>query len=962
MPFFLRFGGIDYDEDEEAEAKLDAFVQSVQEILSRYESNLLQLTIGDKGSMLYAAFGAPYAHEDDAIRAVSAALELQELSEQLPYISDVQIGICHGRMRTGAYGGTMRRTYGVLGDAVNTAARLMQTAVPGQILVTQDTKEQTGDKFSWEPLPLVQVKGKAEPLSVFAASVRQSQPTVRLQEPQYALPMVGRVAEQALIQKEMAAVKAGEGRIISIMGEAGIGKSRLVAEIIRLAGEQEFTGFGGECQSYGTNSSYLVWQRIWQDFFDLSGEMGLEQQIEQIGQQLEAINPALLPRLPLLGAVLRLPIPDNDLTQSFDAQLRKVSLESLLVECLRARAKNTAVFIVLEDCHWLDPLSFDLLEAISRAIVDCPVLVVLAVRVPVLSKIESAAFRQFPYFTEIQLNEFTAEEAEHLMSLKMEQLTRAKIEIPRMLREKITERASGNPFYIEELLNYLQNQSAVATETLNDLDLPTSLHSLILSRIDQLTESQKNTIKVASVIGRLFRAAMLWGAYPPLGGPQQVKADLQVLEQLDLTPQDTPEPELTYLFKNVITQEVAYESLPFATRAMLHDLIGQYIEGNYEQALSQYVGLLAYHYGRSDNETKKREYLLKAGEAAQFEYANETAIEYFQRVLPLLPEQERAAVMRKLGSVLELVGEWNEASKLYAQGLQLAERHQHLQEEARCQAAHAELLRKRGRFEEAAAQLEAARQTFEELEDEAGVAQAYHSAGTLAAQQGAYETAKMLYEQSLALRRKLDQPEFIAALLSNLAIVARLQGDLDASRQLNEQALEIRRQVGDRRTIANSLNNLGNLVRNLGDLGKARSHLEEALALQREVGDRWAIANSLNNLGNVVRDQADYVTAWDFYVESLKLNQEFGDKRAIAYVLEDMAGLAAAQEQASRALQLVGSAQVLREANGTPLSGAEQSQLDGRLTAVFSHADAETFIEQGRQHSLAEAIAFALSQ
>ncbi|WP_420642748.1 tetratricopeptide repeat protein [Candidatus Leptofilum sp.] len=961
VALFVNFSGIDYDDDDEAEAKLDTFIQNVQEILSRYDSNLLQLTIGDKGSTLYAAFGAPFAHEDDAIRAISAGLELQELANRLPYISPLQIGICQGRMRTGAYGGTMRRTYGVLGDAVNTAARLMQAAVPGQILVTAETVEQAGDRFVWELLPTVRVKGKAEPLSVFAVAQREAEPTIRLQEPQYALPMVGRAAEQSLIQEKMMAAKAGQGQIVSISGEAGIGKSRLVAQIIGLASEQQFLGFGGECQSFGTNTSYLVWQRIWQDFFGLTPDMTVEQQIAKVAERIQQINPALLPRMPLLSAVLRLAIPDNELTQSFDAQLRKVSLESLLVECLRARAKETAVFLVLEDCHWLDPLSLELLEAIARATADRPILIVLAVRAPVMGRIQSAPFRQLPNFTELKLNEFTPEEAEHLMALKVEQLTRAKIKIPRLLREKITERAAGNPFYIEELLNYLQSQSAIAPQTLQDLDLPTSLHSLILSRIDQLTESQRNTIKVASVIGRLFRAAMLWGAYPPLGGPQQVKSDLEALDQMDLTPQDTPEPELTYLFKNVVTQEVAYESLPFATRAMLHDLIGQYIETQDAPTLQQYVGLLAYHYGRSDNDAKKREYLLKAGEAAQAEYANEAAIEYFQRVLPLLPEPERAAVMRKLGSVLELVGQWDEASDLYNQGLQLAQLHSNQQEVAWCRAAQAELLRKRGRFEEASEHLEAARLTFEQLEDEEGVAQAYHSAGTLAAQQGAYEKARTLYEESLALRRDLGQPGFIAALLSNLAIIARFQGNLTASRRLNEEALEIRRQVGDRRTIANSLNNLGNVVRNLGDLAQARSHLEEALQLQREVGDRWAIANSLNNLGNVVRDQSDFAAARQFYVESLTINHEFGDGRAIAYVLEDMAALAAAQNEASRALQLVGAAQWLRQEIGSPLSAVEQSQLDGRLTNVTTHENAETYLEQGRHRSLTAAIEFALN-
>ena len=131
---------------------------------------------------------------------------------------------------------------------------------------------------------------------------------------------------------------------------------------------------------------------------------------------------------------------------------------------------------------------------------------------------------------------------------------------------RITNRAEGNPFYIEELLNYLHDRGIDPhdAQALQKLDLPTSLHSLILSRIDQLTESQKSTIKVASVIGRLFRAGMLWGVYPQLGNEQQIKIDLEILSQLDLTPLDSAEPELIYLFKNIVTQEVAYESLPYA--------------------------------------------------------------------------------------------------------------------------------------------------------------------------------------------------------------------------------------------------------------------------------------------------------------------------------------------------------------------------------------------------------------
>ncbi|GAB4110714.1 MAG: hypothetical protein Fur005_00410 [Roseiflexaceae bacterium] len=186
---------------------------------------------------------------------------------------------------------------------------------------------------------------------------------------------------------------------------------------------------------------------------------------------------------------------------------------------------------------------------------------------------------------------------------------------------------------------------------LQSIDLPTSLYNLILSRIDRLSENQKTLLKVASVIGRLFRAAMLWGVYNLFGNQERVRSDLEVLSNLELTPLDTPDPELAYLFKHILTQEVTYETLPFAMRAMLHDQIGQYIERVYTSTLDQYTDLLAYHYDRSENSAKRCEYLRKAGDVAQATYANPAAINYFQRLLPLLAAPEQGDVLLKLAQV-----------------------------------------------------------------------------------------------------------------------------------------------------------------------------------------------------------------------------------------------------------------------------------------------------------------------
>jgi predicted ATPase/class 3 adenylate cyclase len=965
VALFLRFGGIDYDGDESAGAKLDAYIRQVQRVLARYESYLLALTIGDKGCYFYAAFGAPVAHEDDAVRAASAALELRALPAEF-MTSGVQIGVSQGRMRTGAYGGSMRRTYGVLGHEVNTAARLMQAAAPGQILFSKPTQLLTRGAFVWESLPDLMVKGRATPLGVAALDGVKERAVKRLQEARYNLPMVGRKAELTLVEQKLAQAAGGQGQVIGITAEAGMGKSRLVAEVIPVAAARSFAGYSGECESYGTNTSYLVWQTIWRDFFGLDPRLPLEDQTRALEAQLAQIDPALAQRAPLLEAVLNLPIPDNDLTSSFDAKLRKSSLESLLVECVRARSQTAPVLFVLEDCHWIDPLSDDLVEVLGRAAAALPVVLLMAYRPPDVQRSQAVRAARLPHFTEIRLTDFAPGEAGQLIRLKLEQLYSTARAISPAFVNLIIARAEGNPFYIEELINYLQDRDIDPQDeaALKHLDLPASLHSLILSRIDQLTERQKITIKVASVIGRLFKAVVLWGVYPQLGEWERVQHDLEALSRSELTVVDS-EPELTYLFKHVVTQEVAYESLPYATRALLHEQIGQYLERNYADALGQYINLLAYHYDRSENRVKRREYLLKAGEAAQADYANAAALDYYQRVLPLVMDRERVIVLRKLGQVLELTSKWPEAEHCYQQALALAQQLDDHHAYAWCEASMGEILRKQGKYADSVAWLDRARDSFDTLDDRDGLAETVKYAGSLAAQQGHYDRAQALYEESLAIRRRVNDKPGIGGLLSNLGIVARFQGDYDRARALHEEGLAVRRELGDRWAVAVSLNNLGNVAVDQGDYAEARARIQEAVNLLREVGDRAALAISLNNLGNVARDQGDFPASAELYQESLRINRELGDRWALAYLLEDIGRLAAPQGQPERALRLAGAASALRDSIHAPLSSAEQAKLERALAparqALSVEAQSAAW-EAGRAMTAEQALDEALAE
>ena len=966
LSLFVRFTGIDYDGDEEAPAMLDNYIRQVQTVLARYDGALIQLTFGDKGSYYYAAFGAPIAHEDDAVRAVSAAHDLQAIGNTIDYIGDVQIGITQGRVLTGAYGAIVRRTYGVLGDIVNLSARLMVASVPGQILVNERVRQRTELAFNWKPLPAIKVKGKSEPVTLFELQGAIAQRGQYLQESRYALPMVGREKELALIDRKLSAALDGYGHVILIVADAGIGKSRLIAEVIERARSLGLRIFGGQCESYGTNTSYLVWQSIWRGLFEVNPSLSHDEQIRALEDQLSKIDESLLPRLPLLGPVLNLTIADNELTRSLDAKLRKSSLEALLADCLRAKAAEQPLLIVLEDCHWMDSLSRDLLEVIANAIEDTPIVLITSYRS--VSELDAAKLHlgDNGHATRIKLEVFTPHEAAELIDLKLRQLYGADAEASASLFERVTTLAEGNPFYVEEMLNYLQKEGAVTTDRqpFDRSDLPTSLYSLILSRVDQLDETQRTLVRVASVIGRQFEAAMVYGVYPMLGDWNEVKEHFDYLTRADLTIPDRPAPELAYLFKQIITQEVIYENLPFATRAMLHEQVGLYLETNRAELIQRYIDLLAYHYDRSRNEEKKRRYLLQAGEAAQAAYANTAAIDYYERLLPLLPDEEKVAVMLKLGDVLQLVGDWPEAAELYEETLSLADTLGDRHALAHAQLAKAELLRKRGEYIAASSWQESARQGFELLDDRAGVGQVLHYAGTLAAQQGDLETANELYTESLGIRRTLHDEPNIASLTSNLGIIARMQGDYDTARPLYEESLAIRERLGDKWGIGVSLNNLGLLALEQQDFETACDLLERAVELQREIGDRWFTANALHNLGNAMRAQGDFVTASSLYQQSLKINQQLGDGRSIAFLLEDIGCMAAEQGRPNRALRLAGAAETLRESVGAPLPPVDQAKLKRCLEQArraLGDTEADEIAASGRTIPLEAAIEEALS-
>jgi adenylate cyclase len=882
----------------------------------------------------------------------------------------------------------------VLGDEVNVAARLMQAAGPGQVLVSGRVAEATRGAFGFETLAPLAVKGKPKPVPVLALRGGASGSAGQRQAPADTLPLVGRQAELAEIDAALGEALGGAGRVVAVVGEAGVGKSRVVAEAMRRAEGRGFTCYLGEGQSYGTNAVYLAWHAIWRGFFGVDPEATPKAQVEQLAEELARIDPSFGLRLPLLGAALNLTIPENDLTRSLDARQQKDLLEALLVACVRARAQTTPLLLVLEDCHWLDPLSLELAEAIVSAASDRPVLVVLAYRP--LDHVDTTRALPLERVTGLarcrvlRLSDFSPAETARLIGLKLRQFGSVTGELPAEAVEQITARAGGNPFHIEEILNYLRDRGVDPRDVgaLEQSELPESLHSLILSRIDHLDERQQVVLKVASVVGRQFAVRWLWGVYPDLGEPVAVRSDLDRLSRLDITPLDALEPELRYLFRHILTQQVVYESQPYGTRAALHENLGRFIEATFQDRREQYLDLLAYHYGRSENVEKQRQYYRAAGEHAARRYANAQAVTYFTQALALTPEQDattrfelvlarmnvfdaqsaRAEQLADLDAMADLAEKLDEQRRTevlmlradyYSETNDFATAVQIAQEAARrARTIGAGMVEARAyqvwggaqfrweRYAEAREPLELALATAQATGAQRVEARTFNVLGVLAGDQGDYPGARAMFEQSLRVYRDIGDPWFEATVLSNLGLIASYQWDFAAAKAHLEQAFQLSQATGNVRIQQGAPARLGDIDYYQGDIATARARYEYALPRCRESGDRRYEVHILCRLGLIASALGDHGLALELGESALAVARSRDQLRSQAYALMTLGHAYLGLGRLEEATEAYQQALTLRREIGQhhlvaePLAGLARGELArGAVAAALAHVE-----------------------
>ncbi|GIW24276.1 tetratricopeptide repeat protein [Meiothermus sp.] len=888
---FLAFEGVNYDDDDDAGILLDAYIRRVQATIARYEGSLIQLTFGDKGSYLYAAFGAPVAHDDDATNAVTAALELLKPPANLSFVHSIRIGLTQGQMYTGAYGSALRRTYGALGDKTNLAARLMQQAMPGQILCDEEVYQQAQRRWAFEALPSVRVKGKAGKVRVYTPT---GQTAGTKAAPTAGKALVGRKEVVARLRTALEALKAGQGRVLFIEGEAGIGKSRLVQELIRHLRELGLSGLLGAGHSIEQQTPYRAWRDIFASYFALEGLGDALERQEQVRRVVQEVAPKLAQRLPLLNDLLNLGLPDTPLTAALDPALRQESLVNLLIQLLRSWAQERPLTVILEDAYWLDSLSWDLAVKVARALLGAgePLLLVVVTR-PIgeqsLGAHAATALRNMPGSQTLEVGALDVEETAALIAdrlgLPVEQL-------PPKVARFVHERSGGNPFFAEELTYALREQGLIKVDPQLVVSpelfqtrslLPDTLQGLVLSRIDRLLPDRQLTLKVASVIGRNYPYLPLRDSVMRLGTLNEalLHQHLQELIRRSLIMLEAPAPEPLYAFKHAITYEVTYHSLLFAQRRQIHRILAEWYEQFYTSNLEAAYPLLAHHWmhaaeGGDDAALtrKARDYLVKAGTQALRLCAYPEALSFLHWALSSIPLgsegiAERAELIILIGIVHEKMADYAPAIVALEEALELARSVSDARLQSQALSELSWIAVRKGEYVQAEQLGEQALELATQVGDKLANAKAGYRLGIVAFYQGDYPLAARRFEESLAMSQELGDRYGVAGSLNTLGLVALYQGSYTEATRCFEEALTIGRELGNRDAIGKFLGNLGLVAEKQGNYPLAIQRYEESLSILREIGARHAALLNVLNLGDVATAQGDDAKAEQYYHEAL---------------------------------------------------------------------------------------------
>ena len=860
---------------------LEELVGDVQRAVDRHGLCFLGSDIDHDGGKIILTAGAPVATGNDEERMLLALREIMDCERAVP----IRAGVNRGHVFVGDIGPSYRRTYTVMGDAVNLAARLMAKARAGEILATEGVLAQSRTEFRTTALEPFMVKGKSHAVEAHSVGPVDG---VRGARAQVRSPLVGREREMAVLEAALESVYQGQGRVVEIIGEPGIGKSRLIEELRdRAAGA---VSLSGSCQLYESSTPYFPFRGLLRAALGITDADGNEGAGARLVQLLETNVPQLLPWSSLLAIPLDVELPPTPEVEQLDDEFRRLRLHDATRELLTSLFPGPTLF-TFEDTHWMDEASSELLRRLTVDLEGLPWFFCVTRR-----DVDSGFTAPVaPHVDVLRPEPLDASAATALVDAVTEDSPLAPHEIA-----ALAERAGGNPLFLQELLTAAQAAGGIE-------GLPDSVEAVIMARIDRLAPAERSLLRRLSVLGqnfdRVLAEAVADGALP--------------------SSEDAIWPRLAEFigddggklhFRHALIRDGAYDGLPFRLRRRLHALVGETIEHAAGSEPDDHAELLSLHFFHAHSYDRAWWYSSIAAERARAIYSNVEAADFYERALDCarrvggIPGSEMARVYESLGDVRNRIGEYQKAADAYRMARRLTngdsvgparlfvKQGQVRQQSGRYSEA-LRWLRKANRALETLGDIEAARQraqiavahasvhkdqgrpaqvitwstrAIEEAErasDKDALAHAYLLLDTAHVVLGKSDRA-VHFDRALALYEELGDLWGQGVVLNNLGTQAYWRGRWNEAIALYERAREAWEKIGDVVNAARGFINVGEILSDQGRLEEAEALFRKALRVWKAAGFRSGVAHAMAYLGRVASRSGRFSEAMQLLTEA----------------------------------------------------------------------------------------------
>ncbi len=880
------------------------------------------------GDGVMALWGADLAREDNPEQAVMAALamqnELKQFCAENKIDLSMRIGINTGPVIVGGVGTMGERT--VMGDAVNLASRLEKAAAPGSILISHDTFRQVRGVFDVIPQPPLEVKGKSEPVQTYVIE--------RARERIFRLPargiegietrMIGRDEELSRIQQAVELVASGGGaQMLTVVGEAGIGKSRLLYEFDKWLDLSPFDTyyFKGRATLQMRSTPYFLLRDLFAHRFGI-----LESDsVEAVKHKLQSEFGYILTEESQFKAQVIATVLGYDFSQSplireicGDVELLRRRALHFMGEYFQKLGQHNPVLIILEDIHWADRPSLAAIRGLLSGYPQLPILFLCLAR-PALYETEKDWDEILPGQQRIDLRPLDAQQSHVLVREILQRIEN----LPADLSDLIVRNADGNPFYVEELIKVLleddiiqrgEEHWQVDATRLTRLRIPSTLTAVLQARLDNLPPVEKVLLQRASVVGRMFWDDTVELLSNDMASPA-VKGHLSALSQRELIHQrhlSAFEGAHEYAFKHAILRDVTYESVLRRERREYHLRVAEWLEQATLRSgrTSEYLDLIATHFEQANEFGKAAEYLSRAAEHA-FRLAEFTsAMETVDHAISLVDssaafKQQLGMLLVQKGNIYSERGMYVEARTCLEDGLKVARQVRDQKTIAKALGHLGRINNWLGNYELSKQELLEAYEIVQQQGDLAGWIFVSRQLGNVSITSGQHEEAVRYLEESLGLAQNEQDLDSAAAALNSLGENAYAVGEFDPALGFYEQAYELACKVGNRSDMAMIRTNMGMIYLQRDDTLACQRFTSEALELARAIESLWMTASALHVLGTIAIRRGDEKTALAHLHEATRLTRQIGSEAFLTSLLPDYAVILARRGQHEQAIQLI---------------------------------------------------------